>query len=154
MPELKDKYLEPLEGEPEALNEKVEISEDDFVKETPVEIPVSEKEPIQEKEPQKEIIEEKEIKPEPVIEEKKEEETVQQNSDLSSKIKDQIKRIKQLDNDSQVKEICNLVFLENLDFAVEVAKGVDNAYVLDEFHDTLVDELYDKLIKEGNLKKF
>ena len=35
----------------------------------------------------------------------------------------------------------------------EILKNLDNAYVLDELHDTLVSELYNELVKEGELKK-
>ena len=65
----------------------------------------------------------------------------------------QVKQLKDLDRPSQVKALCDLAFQKGLNFAIEVAKALDNAYVLDEFHDTLVDELYKKLVEKGKLKK-
>ena len=37
--------------------------------------------------------------------------------------------------------------------AVGVAKSLDSPYLLDEFHDTLVDKLYNKLVEQGKLKQ-
>lgn len=100
-------------------------------------------EQIQEKDPVKEEVKESLEEVNPVV----------PTSKLSSKVKVQIERIKKLDRENQIKELCNLSFLEDLDFAVSVAKGLSDAYVLDEFHDALVDNLYDKLIEENKLKK-
>ena len=38
-------------------------------------------------------------------------------------------------------------------YAVAMAKKMESAYVLDEFHDSLVDELRKELIEKGKLKK-
>lgn len=65
----------------------------------------------------------------------------------------QVQRLKDLDRENQVKELCHLALQKGVDFAVEVAKGLDDAYVLDELHDSLVDELHKKLIEQGKLKK-
>ena len=71
----------------------------------------------------------------------------------SDDIKRQIKRISSLDKEDQVKTLCNLAFQKGLDFAINVAKSLNNPYVLDEFHDRLVDEFYQRLIEEGKLEK-
>jgi len=68
-------------------------------------------------------------------------------------IQEQVKQIKNLDRQNQVNVLCNLAFQKNLNFAIEVARSLDNAYVLDEFHDTLVDKLYQELIKKGKLEE-
>jgi len=159
MPEIRDKYKEPLEGDPVALSEKVEVRNESVVKNQ--EILELEKKLVEKKaELDKEVVPEKVEKPKPEVikepEAPKEEPTLSptaSTSKLSSKIKDQIKRLKELDRESQIKELCSLSFSEDLDFAVSVAKGLDDAYVLDEFHDALVDELYDKLVEKGELKK-
>ncbi len=65
----------------------------------------------------------------------------------------QITQLKDLDRPSQVKALCDLAFQKGLSFAIEVAKTLDNAYVLDEFHDTLVSELYNELVEKGELKQ-
>jgi len=165
MPEIKDKYQEPLEGDPVALSvpmqdrdpdpegvgKKVEIESNESVSKKQeileLEKQLAEKKqelsqvPMQDRDPDPEGVGKKPATP------------IAPASKLSSKISAQIKRLKALDRESQIKELCNLSFSEDLDFAVNVAKGLDSAYVLDEFHDALVDELYDKLIEKGELKK-
>ncbi len=71
----------------------------------------------------------------------------------SAQARKKAKQLKDLDRPSQVKALCDLAFQKGLAFAIEVAKTLDNAYVLDEFHDTLVSELYNKLIEKGKLKQ-
>jgi len=53
----------------------------------------------------------------------------------------------------QIKLLTDLVFEKGISRAIEVAKRLENPYLLDEFHDTLVDELYNKLIEEDKLDK-
>lgn len=61
-----------------------------------------------------------------------------------------IEEIKKLSQEGQIKALCNLAFEKDIDFAAETAKGLNDAYVLDEFHDKL-DKL--NLIKKGKLKE-
>ena len=155
MSEIRDKYQESFEEEPLALSEKVELKKEDFSDSKEREILelrrklTKEKQEVKKLEP--EIIKERSKEPEESVE--KEITPTASASKLSSKVKNKIKELKELDRKNQIKELCKLSFSENLDFAVNVAKGLDDAYVLDEFHDTLVDDLYDKLIKEDKLKK-
>jgi len=72
---------------------------------------------------------------------------------ISGKIKKEVEGLKKLDRENQVKKLCELAFEQGLNFAIEAAKNLDNAYVLDELHDTLVDELREKLIENGELKQ-
>jgi len=37
--------------------------------------------------------------------------------------------------------------------AVKIAKALNNAYILDEFHDTLIDKLYKELVERGKIKE-
>ena len=53
----------------------------------------------------------------------------------------------------QIQLLTELAFEKGIPHAIEVVKRIDNAYWLDEFHDTLVDELYNKLIEQGKLKQ-
>jgi len=71
----------------------------------------------------------------------------------SARARKEAKRLKDLDRQDQIKALSDLAFEKGLDFAVETAKALDSAYVLDELHDTLVDELYQKLIEQRKLKK-
>jgi len=53
----------------------------------------------------------------------------------------------------QIKLLTDLAFDKGVIHATEVARNLDSPYILDEFHDTLVDELYNYLIKQGKLKQ-
>ena len=64
-----------------------------------------------------------------------------------------LKDMQRMSRQNQIKMLCELAFQEGLDEAIKTAKSLDNAYVLDEFHDTLVDELYQRLVAENQLKK-
>ena len=53
----------------------------------------------------------------------------------------------------QLKALVEIAFEQGLKEAVEIAKRLDNAYLLDAFHDTLIDELRKKLVEEGKLRE-
>jgi len=53
----------------------------------------------------------------------------------------------------QIQLLIDLVFQKGVEHAIEVARRLDNPYLLDELHDSLVDKLYKKLVEEGKLKK-
>lgn len=72
---------------------------------------------------------------------------------LPAKVQDQVKDLKKLDRQNQVKTLSDLALTKGVDYAIKVAKELDNAYALDEFHDTLVDQLYKQLTEQGKLKK-
>jgi hypothetical protein len=63
----------------------------------------------------------------------------------AQKLKDQPK-------DRQIQLLTELAFEKGVVEAVEVAKNLDNPYLLDEFHDALIDEFYKKLVEQGKLK--
>ncbi len=67
-----------------------------------------------------------------------------------------VKKVKAIGLESkerQIQLLIELVFQKGVDHAIEVARRLDNPYLLDELHDSLVDELYNKLVEEGKLKK-
>lgn len=147
----KDKYKEPIEGgEPGALKEAPLIEP---IEKKPL---VPEKEEIErdiektiEKKPEAEPKKEKKI--EEVLEEEKAAPTSEPPSD---KIKEKIKELKGLDQENQVKTLVDLTFQKSTDFAIEVAKGLNNPYVLDELHKKLTeDESYKELVEKDKLKK-
>jgi hypothetical protein len=70
-----------------------------------------------------------------------------------AQIKKQSQQISALDPQNQVKALCNLAFQKGLDFAIQTARNLNNPYVLDAFHDALVDELYRRLIEERKIEK-
>lgn len=62
------------------------------------------------------------------------------------------KDLKSLDKTSQVKSLVNLSFTKGVFFAVEVAKNLDDPYILDELHDELVKQ-FKELVKSGKIKQ-
>ena len=64
-----------------------------------------------------------------------------------------VQQIKTESKERQIQLLTDLAFEKGIPHAIEVAKRLENPYLLDEFHDALVDELYNKLIEEGKLKQ-
>lgn len=62
-----------------------------------------------------------------------------------------VKDLKKIDKTNQVKSLVSLSFTKGIFFAVEVAKNLDDPYILDELHDELVKQ-YQELVKSGKLK--
>ena len=60
---------------------------------------------------------------------------------------------KDVNRQNQIKMFCDLAFEKGIDVAIEEARKLDSPYILDEFHDSLVDELREKLIEKGKLKQ-
>ncbi|MFN7088347.1 MAG: hypothetical protein ACK4NX_00765 [Candidatus Paceibacteria bacterium] len=53
----------------------------------------------------------------------------------------------------KVQELINLAFEKSIYNSIEIAKATKNAALIDAFHDALVDEVYDYLVKRKKLKK-
>lgn len=70
----------------------------------------------------------------------------------SDKIEEWLAVLKRMNKEDQIKTLCQLAFKKGLDFSINLAKALDNAYVLDKFHDSIVDELYKKLVETGQLE--
>lgn len=66
--------------------------------------------------------------------------------------KKEIEKLKSLEKKDQLQFLVNLAFEEGLKKAVGAAKILNNAYILDEFHDLIVDRLYNELKKRGKIK--
>jgi hypothetical protein len=153
-----DKYREPIKGEPESLKEELLMGEATLAP-TEKEVLALEKQSAEKKatfEKRKEIEKKETTKEEGKIEEVLEKEVSSApapSAPPSVQVQEQVQQLKNLDRQNQIKTLCDLALQKGLDFAVEVARNLDNAYVLDEFHDTLVDELYKKLVEKGELKK-
>lgn len=54
---------------------------------------------------------------------------------------------------SKIQELINIAFSKSISNAIKEARATGNAALIDSFHDTLVDELYNYLIERGKLKK-
>ena len=59
----------------------------------------------------------------------------------------ELKDIKSLDPEEQVKVITKIVYDRGLYAAIDAAKKLNDPYIEDKLHDVLVDELYEKLKK-------
>jgi hypothetical protein len=67
-----------------------------------------------------------------------------------------VKKAKELKGEKkerQIQLLTDLAFEKGVIHATEVAKKLEDPYILDEFHDTLVDELYNYLVEQGKLKQ-
>ena len=73
------------------------------------------------------------------------------SNSVQKTIKKQTASIKGVPRQRQVKILADLAMEKGVHYAVATARKIDNAYVLDELHDTLVDELYEELKNRGLL---
>jgi len=64
-----------------------------------------------------------------------------------------VAQIKDLSQDRQIAALVDLAFTKGIDHAVDVVRNLDNAYLVDAFHDTLIDKLKEKLISKGKLEQ-
>lgn len=63
------------------------------------------------------------------------------------------KEIEEEPRERQIQLLVDLAFEKGVSHAIDVARSLNSPYLLDEFHDTLVDELYNKLVEQGKLEK-
>ncbi len=79
--------------------------------------------------------------------------TVQPTDDKTEdkSTKQKITDIKEMERPRQIEALTDLALEKGVHYAVDIAKKIDNAYVLDEFHDTLVDHLYEELKKRDSV---
>ncbi len=69
------------------------------------------------------------------------------NSDLDA----DLKAIMSMDKPKKVKTLVYLAFKKGVNYAASIADQLNDPYLLDEFHDTLVDNLYDLLKKKKKI---
>lgn len=60
---------------------------------------------------------------------------------LMEEIEREVKEIKTMDQERQVKVLCDLALKKGRDYAIKIARSLDNAFVLDEFHKELTGKL-------------
>lgn len=72
--------------------------------------------------------------------------------DFSGEEKIKLHQLKKMDKKSQLEFLVKLSFEKGLDEAVKLARALDNSYLIDEFHDQLVDQFYKQLVKTGKLE--
>ena len=62
-------------------------------------------------------------------------------ADIESELKD------------EARKFVNLIFEKNLEEGIKEIANINNPALTDAFHSLLVDELYDRMVKEGKLEK-
>jgi len=77
---------------------------------------------------------------------------------VSSLMKDEevmrdLKDVMSMDKPKQVKVLVYLAFKKGIHHAAAIARKLKDPYIIDEFHDTLVDELYGQLLKKKKIKQ-
>lgn len=82
---------------------------------------------------------------------KKEEKEKKKEINIARRIK--ISDLEKMSKESQIKTLCDIALEEGINPAIDMAKKLNNPYVLDELHDVLVDKLYKELIEKGKLEK-
>ena len=76
-----------------------------------------------------------------------------QPSRVNQQVAQKIQELQEQPKERQIQILTEMAFEKGVVYAVEIAKNLDNPYLLDEFHDVLVDQLYNKLVEEGKLEK-
>ena len=66
--------------------------------------------------------------------------------------KDKAAELKEKEHKYIIEELINLAFEKNLSSALKVANSLKNPHLLDEFHDTLADYYYQKLLEARKIK--
>lgn len=67
--------------------------------------------------------------------------------------KPEAQNFKGLEKNQQLKNLVDLAFQKGIYYAADVARELDSAYLMDEFHDTLVDQLHKELVEKGKLEE-
>ena len=73
--------------------------------------------------------------------------------DLSGEEKLNLHQLKRMDKESQLKFLISLSFKKGLDEGVKLARALNSPYLLDEYHDQLVDKFYKQLVESQKLEE-
>lgn len=68
-------------------------------------------------------------------------------------IKKEIAELKNLDTAGQVKKLSFLAFEKGISHSIRIARGMNDAYLLDALHDKLIGDLHQELVEKGKLKE-
>jgi len=68
-------------------------------------------------------------------------------------VKEKASELKRYEKTQQLKGLIDLAFQKGISYAVDVAREMDNPFLLDELHDVLVDELKKELVERGQLEE-
>lgn len=78
--------------------------------------------------------------------------TKRQFAPTSQQVKVIAKQTSDADIQHQLTILVNLTLTKSIYYAVKTAKKIGNAYLLDRFHDLIVNELYEDLVKKKKIK--
>jgi len=67
--------------------------------------------------------------------------------------KPETRQFKRLEKNQQLKNLVDLAFQKGVVYAADVARDLENPYLMDEFHDALVGELHKELVEKGKLEE-
>jgi len=74
------------------------------------------------------------------------------DEEMDEEDKSSLREIKNLPRQKQLEVLLEVALKKGVNSSIKIARSLNNAYVLDEFHDSLVDRLYNELIEKGQLK--
>jgi len=78
---------------------------------------------------------------------------ISREEELTEEEKLSLKKIKNLTKEKQLETLEDIALWKGLSPAIKIARALNNAYILDEFHDNLIDKLYKELLSRGKLKE-
>jgi hypothetical protein len=64
-----------------------------------------------------------------------------------------VQKLKDEPKERQIQLLIQMAMDKSVVEAINIARNLDNPYLLDEFHDALIDQLYDQLVEQGKLKQ-
>ncbi|MCK4918982.1 MAG: hypothetical protein KAS01_01210 [Candidatus Pacebacteria bacterium] len=67
-------------------------------------------------------------------------------------IKKTTEELKSLDTPGKVAKLVIIAFEKGIGHSINIARNLNDAYLLDALHDKLIGELHDELVKKGKLK--
>lgn len=70
-----------------------------------------------------------------------------------AQVQSDIQQLKGVEKNQQIKALVDLAFQKGVAHATEVVRNLDSPYLIDEFHDTLIDEFRNKLVEAGKLEE-
>ncbi len=70
-----------------------------------------------------------------------------------AQINDDAVRIKKLEAEQQVRKLTELAIHKGIYYAIEVVRQIDDPYLIDRFHDALINDYFEKLVASKKLKR-
>lgn len=75
------------------------------------------------------------------------------NNSQAAAIAQDARNLRAYEKNQQLKALVDLAFAKGVAYAADVARRLDSPYLMDEFHDTLVDKLHKELVQRGKLEE-